>query len=552
MVRRGAVYYFRVRIPSDLLLHFGKAELCRSLRTADHRKARTLVKLEAARAEITFERMRDKGLTKDELRKIVDDYLHSTLQECEDMRASGLLTLNSDDTEGQLLGLSDFIDKCRGALSAIDVKQTRESGLKRAAIVIDPILKERGLTLSKVSEEYAYLSRELLKRAIEVACVESERIQGNYRNDYDRGLLYRREVPPEESQLLEKVPGALLSEVIKAHVNEHVTFKKWTAKTELEYSGMLDVFLELVGDRDITTITHQELLNFRDNLVKLPANHKKGKAMEGKTLQEIIELGLPPMSLTTVRKYLTRISTFFKWAYTHKHTPSNEAMGITISKPKRERASSAREIYSREDLSNLFHALQYDPHRPERFWIPIIALYSGMRLNEICQLHLEDMTEVDQIPCFRVNEEGNKRVKTTSSLRTVPVHPVLIDLGFMQYVQKLKDRGAVRLWENLKLRRDGYGQDFGKWYQGFNRNEITDNRKKVFHSFRHGVTDALKQAGVPESVVKEIVGHEDQSITFGRYGKNYRPVHLLEALNRLEYGVDLESLKDKIPKELNS
>ncbi|MCP6657702.1 site-specific integrase, partial [Klebsiella pneumoniae] len=119
-------------------------------------------------------------------------------------------------------------------------------------------------------------------------------------------------------------------------------------------------------------------------------------------------------------------------------------------------------------------------------------LYSGARLNEICQLHLEDVQDIDGVPCFRIEEEGSKKVKTVAGKRVVPVHPVLIELGFMRYVQMLREKGAKRLWENLKLKRDGYGQDFGKWYQRFNRRYITSHKKKVFHSFRHTVATAMK------------------------------------------------------------
>ena len=70
------------------------------------------------------------------------------------------------------------------------------------------------------------------------------------------------------------------------------------------------------------------------------------------------------------------------------------------------------------------------------------------------------------------------------------------------------------------------------WYQGLNRQEITKDPKKLFHSFRHGFIDNLKQHGVEGQLIAEIVGHSSGSITMERYGKSYRPDIMLEAMEK--------------------
>ena len=60
---------------------------------------------------------------------------------------------------------------------------------------------------------------------------------------------------------------------------------------------------------------------------------------------------------------------------------------------------------------------------------------------------------------------------------------------------------------------------------------------------RHTVANTLKQAGVSESVIAELVGHSTSgSMTMGRYGKRYQPKLLLEALVQLEYGISIQSI----------
>jgi len=117
----------------------------------------------------------------------------------------------------------------------------------------------------------------------------------------------------------------------------------------------------------------------------------------------------------------------------------------------------------------------------------------------------------------------------------------LLDLGFDGYVEERAAIGASKLWENLEPNKYGYwGKRLGNWYGRFNRKYVSQDPKKVFHSFRHLVADTLKQAGVVEGVIAEILGHSNsKSITMGRYGKRYKPKVLLEALVKLDYLVGM-------------
>ena len=167
-----------------------------------------------------------------------------------------------------------------------------------------------------------------------------------------------------------------------------------------------------------------------------------------------------------------------------------------------------------------------------------------MRLNEICQLHCDDVKQVEGVSCFDINANTpDKMLKSSAATRTVPVHPRIIDLGFLDYAKSMQTKGERRLWPRLKHRRDGYGQDLSRWFGRFSDEHVVNDRKKVFHSFRHNFTDALKQKGVQEVTIAELVGHENPSITTGRYGKRLQPGPLLEALQKLDYGLDLAKLK---------
>lgn len=106
------------------------------------------------------------------------------------------------------------------------------------------------------------------------------------------------------------------------------------------------------------------------------------------------------------------------------------------------------------------------PARPRRgrFWVPLIALFSGMRMNEICQLHAADIHRLDGVDCFFVTEgpsdsDNGKRLKTAASERLIPIHPALIEMGFMTFVTERRATGAVRLFSELQKSSTGLGPD---------------------------------------------------------------------------------------------
>jgi len=187
---------------------------------------------------------------------------------------------------------------------------------------------------------------------------------------------------------------------------------------------------------------------------------------------------------------------------------------------------------------NFKHAYQY--------WLPLLGLYTGARLEEICQLYLNDIQEVDGIWVINVNDDGtDKRIKTTSSRRLIPIHSKLIDLNLLGYVQKLRKGGHVRLFPELVRGRDGYGQVPSKWYGRF-RDRLGWQPQKPnldFHSFRHTVANALKQSGQQQAHISALLGHLQESVTIGIYGDNFAPPIMKKLVKNLDFAASTASVK---------
>ena len=178
-----------------------------------------------------------------------------------------------------------------------------------------------------------------------------------------------------------------------------------------------------------------------------------------------------------------------------------------------------------------------------RYWVPVIALYAGMRSSEIIQLLKSDIRTEDGIAYFDISkweyepDEEIKNIKTGSSYRKVPIHSVILDLGFLAYVAS---RGSGRLFPDLKLGSDGtYSQPWSKfWYNLGNKWEFR-TPLQVFHSFRHNFVDALHDANVTDAIAMQLCGHAEDAGHWG-YGKGASMSRLKEEIEKVKYsGLDL-------------
>ncbi|SHI45226.1 Site-specific recombinase XerD [Malonomonas rubra DSM 5091] len=331
--------------------------------------------------------------------------------------------------------------------------------------------------------------------------------------------------------LEELFPAEKKSQNLSTLIDQYVQDRSphWTERTKIEFVQYLSVLLNLIGDKPPASISRADCLACRDLLRKLPPNFTKKKKYKGMSVKAIAESNDETVHLSakTVNKFLTLLSSFFKWCIKQDLLSQNPSEELLLS--VKTLASEERDAYSVDDISLIQKKLPRSSSEPEKYWIPMIAMYSGLRLDEICQLQKEDVQTIDGAYCVNINSSGDKHLKTVSASRIVPVHPNLIELGFLRYVDGIK---GGQLWKNLEPDQYGrWGHKFGKWYGLFNRKEITDNPKKCFHSFRHTVANQLKQKGVKDSLIAEILGHKNESITTGRYGKNYEVGTLLQALS---------------------
>lgn len=300
---------------------------------------------------------------------------------------------------------------------------------------------------------------------------------------------------------------------------------------------MLRDFIELHGNTQMGQVTRESVVQAYSTFKKLPPNRNKKPEYRHLTLQQILELApKETVSGSTARKFASRASQFFNWCVKWDMLAKNPESGLM---DKRGDESTERLPFDPDDLDSIFGSTEYQENSfasSYQFWTPLIALYTGARLNEIRQLRSQNIVDIDGIVCFRITPDAG-RLKTTASKRLIPVHSRLLKLGVLKLVEQRKLAGTIRLFPKLQPGREGFGQVASKWFGRYRKRCGVTDPKKPFHSFRHTVWTHLSRCGCPEYEIDDLIGHQSQSVGTRRYRSKLLPSHLQETAEKLQYSI---------------
>ena len=252
---------------------------------------------------------------------------------------------------------------------------------------------------------------------------------------------------------------------------------------------------------------------------------------------------------------MEKASSFFRWCKNNCSFVTKELWHpLIVRKKDNTLASEDRDTFNEEDLAKLFQSKEYinGTHKnASHYWVPLLALFTGARENELCQLYKSDIFQdpESEILAIDINDNANdKKLKNKSSRRKVPIHPTLISIGFLKFVKSME---SDRLFPELKLSRSGYQDAFSKWFNRTYRSPKNcdvgngPNEKKDFHSFRHTVINNLEKKEVPLFQCQRLVGHlpSEGGITTATYGKKNSIKDNLEIIKLLSYSIDFERIR---------
>ncbi len=157
-------------------------------------------------------------------------------------------------------------------------------------------------------------------------------------------------------------------------------------------------------------------------------------------------------------------------------------------------------------------------------WLLPLLLYTGCRIGELAQLELSDIREIDgeyAIEVHQIVTAGNelRTVKTAAGLRTVPVSPALVAMGFRTHCEALAAAGERFLFPKfIQAGKKRPSELAGRYFLALRRDaDIAPDPRFSAHSTRHNVRSKLAAAGENDSIIDKVIGHETTGAVKSRY-----------------------------------
>lgn len=370
-------------------------------------------------------------------------------------------------------------------------------------------------------------------------------------------------VPPSAIATITRPASAddfTLREAVDLYLNSRVGKLK-----DRTYSSMvadLNHILPLIGgERRVSSLTVKDAQKFLEDLKCLPLYWSTRKPYAGlqitkvvdKVRQQIIDKKqVDLLSAKRINALSTLMCSWSKWAVNNTALSSHIFAGLKINQRESKALNKSRgkttmlSAHQPDELIKIFNPETFGRWRnavPYKYWCPLIAAFQGMRIEEVCDLSPHDFCFESEIWHFKIRDgetewnekdltqdqldtlQSQKSVKTSAGTRCLPIHSKLIELGLIEYMELRKKAGELWLFDLTEIshRRSHYPC---KWFSEYRKSVDAFVKGQNFHSFRRCVASKFRAHGVPETHMKGVLGHQDESLGYKEKGGYSDPLPL--------------------------
>lgn len=468
----SGVYWFRKVVPADLRALVGKREEKQSLQTKDpalarRRHAEALAEVEARWANL---RQGQRSLSESDAHVVAASwYEHWVGAHRANPSQQPWPTSLADR---MWLPLPPLKHKADGSIdiSALDPNVTivrdMENFCREKA---DESLSKQGFVVDQASQlKLAKAIGYALQRAGQTL---AEYAKGNYGFNANAAAS-----PKGDNDGRKPQPFNRLIEGWKAERNPR-------RKTVDEWTRAFNQFEKFLGHDDACRVTAEDVISWKDQMVRE---------------------GLRPKTIEDAK--LAAVRTIFEWGKKNRRLQTNPAEDVSI-KVKASKTGSKRG-FTDEEAAIILKAAKSE-RDPVRRWVPWLGAYTGARISELCQIRREDVLQIDGIWSVKIVPEAGD-LKTASSERVIPIHPAVIESGFIKFVQKVKSGPLFAdLSPDTYGKRGGNGTKvIGRWVRSMG---LTDQRLSPSHAWRHRIKTLGRRYGLAKDMLDAITGHARKS-----------------------------------------
>jgi integrase len=328
-------------------------------------------------------------------------------------------------------------------------------------------------------------------------------------------------------------------------------FAKWLElraprpQSRIEAERAVKRFVDIHGDLQIGAITRDHVLEYRDVISRIPKNVdlKKLKAAGG-SLRALAANEVDPdrrLSPGAVRKDVGAIAAILALVRDEGWIETNVATGVIVAgySKTRQGQRTPRMPLRRSMMQTLFASPLFtgcagprdidrtregrNVYQDELYWAFLFGATAGPRLEEIGQIRLDDIEIIprreEEHPTVAIHVTGTgdgESIKNDESARVIVVHPRLLDLGFLKYVEARRGAGAERLFDLKQSVTGKWTKELSRRVNRYVDRVVTADPRYVFHSMRHEFKDRAEET-ISTRVHDRITGHTPATVG-GRYG----------------------------------
>lgn len=320
------------------------------------------------------------------------------------------------------------------------------------------------------------------------------------------------------------------------HLYEHWKVGQTRRRTMQSVEKAVNEFHELHGQLRVDDITRQHARDYRDVLIE------------------------QSLSEGTIENRIGFLSTLFRFGQQEliEHLLGNPFERIIVLTSRNKRVVKDRRAYTVKELNKLFESPLYTRGSLPRgqaedaaYWLPILGPFVGGRIEELCQLRIDDVERINGHWCIRIcNLDEEQNLKNIGSYRRVPLHKNIIASGFLAYVAEQAKEGHERVFPSLKNDNvngtwsNAAGKWFGRWLDSIG---LSDPRLD-YHSFRYTFRQQCTLCGIENETRDALTGHwisnKDAGRTYMKAEERQYPFpKLVAAIGELNYdGLKMEHL----------
>lgn len=341
-----------------------------------------------------------------------------------------------------------------------------------------------------------------------------------------------------------------ITEAIDVWINKHNP----RPRSVVEWRYAVKRFTEMHTNLPVGAIEDEHIVSFRQALMKVPS--RLPVSLRDKPLPELVQLAESgklkdkgkERSPSSINKLLVALSSLLQTMVDEGKISRNVAKRKLLRKdtdgterppydPEALRQLFASEIYQ----SNYWRSPAKEKGKPSRFWIPLIAVFTGLRIEEISGLRVSDIREESGVSYFSLNRE--RKLKSKAAYRNVVIHDELIKAGFLRFVDEQRKRGDGLLFYDRTQTADGrVSSSLSNWYGRYAKQIGIKYNDTAFHSLRDNFNDACENADFTDRQIMRIMGHSPGGAK-KHYGLGLWLKKTAELMKRLQYpGLDLSHL----------